>query len=313
MFLSPYQTSPCRDFILTKTVEEVMVARIDGALLRENWPIEMVGPASVDVPIFTQPLTRLEFGTRKDVPEVVFDARSMLRLGRPGDNKPYVVTNYSEMEFTLNRTRLLTYWLSDGFDKLDMLRAGDLVPLAFIQWISRTLAGRLHLDPEHQMQIEVISAFYYCALHYEERMFDDQVRSKVAQQIARWTRVPAQKVFEITDQVPYLANIKDFVDALKKNVATVRMEQLSVAFLYALLGGGWFGANRNEIVCVALEHPPTWVALVYTSLQQRGYRNATIAKVVEKATRGGNDKDFVKSLQFMMRELTSMDRPIPSY
>lgn len=309
MFLSPYQTSPCRDFRLEKIVSEVMIARIDGALLRENWPIEMVGPSSPEVPIFTQPLTKLEFGNRKDVPEVVFDARSMMRLGRANDNKPYVVSNYAEMEFTLNRCRLLTYWLSDGFDKLDMLRAGDLVPIAWNHWISRTLSGRLGLDPEHQMFIEVAAAFYYCALHYEERLFDEQARTKSVQQISRWTRVPAQRVFEITDQIGYIADIKGFVETLKKVVPSSRMEQVSVAFLYALLGNGWFGANRNEIVCVALEHPPTWVALVYSSLQQRGYRNATISKVVEKATRGGNDKDFIKSLQFMMRELTDLATP----
>lgn len=301
MILSPYQSTPCKDYDLGKIVREVIAERIDGKVLLENHPIEMIGPESTEVPIFTQPLTRYEFGDRRDAPQVVFDARALIRTTRGGDT-PYTVSNYNEMEVMLTRARLQLFWQDPDQAKLDLVRAGDLPAITFINWLSKSLVGKLGLDPEHQMIISAVTGYYYGCLYYSEAEFDERAKTRLAQQISRWTRIIPADVLRITDPLNYLANIRDYITAIQACVTSSRVSQLSIGLLYALTGGAWYGGNSREVVAVSLEHPPTWLALVFSALQLRGYRSALLAKVVQMAVRGGNDRDLVKNLSFLLKD-----------
>ena len=61
------------------------------------------------------------------------------------------------------------------------------------------------------------------------------------------------------------------------------------------MGNTWFGANAKEILAVALEHPPTWLSLVYIALKERSYKNTSLAKIALRyaLNKGGND--FIRS------------------
>jgi hypothetical protein len=296
MFNSPYQTTPCKGYKLDPIVNAVMGERIEGNLITLRDQIELVSPASPNVPAFTQLLTKYEFADRRDKPQIVVDARSLLRLNRGGDD-PYTVSNYSEMELQETRAAIQLFWQSENNSRTDLLRTGDLPAVAFINWISRSISGKLGLDPEQQMEITIITAYYYSNLFYCAEEFDDNTKLKIAQSIARWTRIPAEKVLDITDNIGYLANIVDYIAAVRANVHTTRIEHLELGFLYAMLGGSWFGSGSSrETVCVALEHPPTFLALILASLNSRSYRNATLAKVVLMAVKGGNDRDFIRGI-----------------
>lgn len=303
MFQSPYQTTPCKYSKTESIVNEIIKERIDSKLIEQRPQIEMVGPLSTSVPVFTQPLTKFEMGDRKNAPAIVLDARGMLRYNRTGD-QPYSVSNYGEMELQELRAQLQLLWQDEAANKTDLLRSGDLPAIAFVNWVSRSIASKLGLDPEQQMVLAVVTGYYYINLFYEAAEFDDQTKMKAIQSIVRWTRIPADKVLEITDPLGYLANIQEFIGVVRQTLDSVRVEHLELGFLYALLGGSWFGSNSRETVCVALEHPPTFLALVFTALNTRSYRNATLAKVVTMAIKGGNDKEFVRSLSF----LTSSER-----
>jgi hypothetical protein len=300
MFNSPYGTTPCKDYKIDAIVDAVMAERIDGALVTLRDRMELVGPASANVPVFTQPLTVFEFGDRKDKPQIVIDARSLLRLTRGGD-QPFTVSNFSEMELQESRAALQLFWQNPSNNKTDLLRAGDLPAITFVNWISRSVAGKLGLDPEQQMVLAIVTAYYYSCLFYQFDEFDDNTKLRIANSIARWTRIPADKVLEVTDELGYLANVREYIGAVRKCVVTTRIEHFELGFLYAMLGGSWFGSGSSrETVCISLEHPPTFIALVLASLNSRSYRNATLAKVVLMAVKGGNDRDFVRGIQSIL-------------
>jgi hypothetical protein len=295
MHYSPYQTTPCKAYDLTAIVREVIAERIDGKLISNHPQIEMVGPLSPAVPIFTQPLTIFEFGDRKSKPDLVFDARSILRINR-GGSTPYTVSNFVDMELQETRASLQLYWQNKDSSKTDLLRSGDLPAITFVNWISRSVSGKLGFDPEQQMVLAVVTAYYYSNLYYGPQEFNDNVKLKIAQSIARWTRIPADKVLEITDKLGYLNDIKEYISAVKSCLDSTRVDHLDLGFLYTMLGGSWLSNNGRETVCVALEHPPTFLSLVLASLNSRSYRNAMLAKVVLMAVKGGNDNDFVRSI-----------------
>lgn len=301
MFLTPYQTTPCKDYNLRNTIAELLLGKVDGKLTEPNPGIYLATPALGSVPLFTQPITRIEMDRRMDVPEIIVDGRALLKPnGREGG---WQVSNHTEMDFQLLRARVLKLWISDGFDKQDLLRVGDFAPIVFINWVSKSLSSKLGLDPQQYLNTSIVVGYYYACLHHEELHFGEDQKMKIASQISRWTRMPVPNVLTVVDQLGYLNNIKDLVDALKAHSGSARMEQLSAGLIYALLGGSWFGSNSRETVAVALEHPPTFVAFVKAALELRSYKNAVLSKVATLAVRGGNDKEFLKNLNFLLNSI----------
>ncbi|MNH46795.1 hypothetical protein D3C79_1097310 [compost metagenome] len=56
-------------------------------------------------------------------------------------------------------------------------------------------------------------------------------------------------------------------------------------------------------MAVALEHLPTFLAMVYMSLLDRSYRNSGVAKVVLQADRSGAGKSFILNLSRLIEAL----------
>lgn len=295
MFLSPYKTTPCKDYILKDIVSELLLGKVEGMLMDQGNGVWLVTPALNTVPIFTQPITRIEMNNRQDVPPVIVDGRALLRQNREGG---WLVANHTELQFQNLRGQLQILWMQEGFDKLDLLRIGDLPATVFTNWVSKSLSSKLGLDPQQYLNTSVVVAFYYACLHYDEAHFGEDDKLRIASQIARWTRIPVPSVLSIVDQLSYLENIKALVEALKQYSGSARMEQLSAGLVYALLGGSWF--NNRETVSVALEHPPTFVAFVKAAIELRSYKNTVLAKVTQLAIKGGNDKEFIKNLNFLL-------------
>lgn len=303
MFLSPYQTTPCKDYNLKEIIKELLLSKIDGYLLDRGDGIYLTTPVMAQLPIFTQPITRVEMDNRADAPAVIIDGRTLLRENRTGHgDERWNVSNVSEYEFQMMRAKLQQLWMRDSFDKLDLLRIGDLGAVTFVNWVTKSLSSKLGLDPQQYLNSSIIVAYYYACLHYEKAHFGEDEKMKISSQVARWTRVPAANVIALVDQLDYLGNIKDLVECLKVHSGSMRLNQLSAGLIYALLGGSWFGNNSRETVAVSLEHPPTFTALMKAALELRSYKNAMLSKVAALQTRGGNDAEYLKNLNFLINK-----------
>jgi len=300
MFVTPYQTTPCKDYNLKNILAEVITEKNMGNLIQLERGIAMVGSGSTNIPIFTQPLSWVDFD-RSDVPNVLFDARGFMSMTR-GEATPWRITNHTEYEFQMLRAKIQNEWQSGTFDRLDYLRCGDIAPQVFINWISKNIGTRLGLDPLQVSEIMTLVGLYYIALFYQADEFDETVKMKAVGQINRWTKIPTQIIMPLVDGQEYIADLPGLVAALKKTVQSPRMEQVSVGLLYAMLGGSWFGANSKETVAVALEHPPTFITLLYSAINARSYRNTVLGKVSQLATRAGNDREFTKNLTFLINK-----------
>lgn len=306
MILSPYQSSVCKRYSLDKIINQIMVERLNIGLYDRYTGIGVVTPRAMEVPVFTQPLTRLETG-RTDHQDVILDGRTWLREAKIDGEYKYSINAHGEADLNILRARLQVLWMSDGFQKNDLRNVGDLAAIAFIDWISSTVANKLGLDLEKRLRLSVVVGYYYGCLFVAPNEFNDANQAKIAKVVARWVRTDINTVFTMIDGLQYLNDIDDFVAAIQKVVESSRTDQINVGLLYALLNSGWFGTNAQEMVSVALEHPPTWVALVYTSLKDRGYKKSRIAQTVLNSVRGGNDRDFLKGVDYLVKEFTQFD------
>ena len=299
-----YETLPCAGYQLEGIVKAIKLAKTDGSLL----PLELsdgtvigrcflVTPAAKEVPPFAHPIQ-----IHEQMPNgfhtfyIVADARGFMRMDSFGK---YKITARSEYDFTVMRTYLQKLW-TDGHPS-DLLNCGTIQLAAFTRWVSESIAQRLGLEPLAQMRATAIAGMYYLSLF---KATTDDIREdqlKMATQVAKATYIPLDKILEIVEGLDPMTCLKDFCDRLASHGQTIRLEKMNPALLYGILCGGWFGANAREIVAVALEHPPTWAALLYTAITDRGYRNCAIARYVEAVNKGDAGRTFTYNLARLPR------------
>lgn len=297
MFNTPYDTTPLKDHRLENIMSELLMAKIDGSVVELD---EMPGvfilnsQSSKLVPIFTQPLTSLQLGERAGDIKVVFDGRALTRVDGEGRMR---ITNTTDYDLQKRRASLLMHWINPSFDRRELLRAGDFSFLVFTTWITRTLTSKFALDGLQSMNVNIITGWYYICQFVSYNDFDDETREWMNGTIQRWTRIPYDKVVEVTTNLNHMDDIKDYIEGLKKASGTVRFDAFSFGVLYALLGSGWFGPNSRETVCVALEHPPTFIALLVSAVQLKSFKSTVISKVAISVNIKTKSTDWVRNIE----------------
>jgi hypothetical protein len=293
MLTSPYQTTICAIYQPDRLVNAVKRADIEYPLPELVTPAGntiqnafFVTPRDVhdDVPAFTQ---MLNLGTDTK-PKLVIDARPYMRWDNRMDT--YRLTAENDYSFQCARVAL-TVALMDGDSRM-LNRMGDIPVKVFVRWITLTLAQRFNLPLENQLTLSVICAYYYYGMISDSPELDEEERTRLAPFVSRVTMVPANQVLEIADRLQPMRNAGDLAVQLSTNGGTIRLGQLKFVDLFTLLASSWVGVNSRENVGVALEHIPTFIAMIYAALGDRSYRKTVMTKRAETVARPNDVKQF---------------------
>jgi UDP-N-acetylmuramate-alanine ligase len=110
-----------------------------------------------------------------------------------------------------------------------------------------------------------------------------------------------EKLFsETVDKVNDLRGINDFTDAIKAALENVRLNNFNLVVLLTLIRNTWYGNNSKDYIAASLEHVPTWLAIVYTALNEKTYKSSMVYKICEKTKKAGNVETFIKSFEDLM-------------
>lgn len=253
-------------------------------------PVFITGAESSEsnIPFFEHPLVIEKF---KNGNYICTDIRPCVRSNDSLGNNEVSVRNKTEFDFSVHRTILNMAWLNDEINqlKLNLGFAGTV----FAALLSETISKRFALDARDQIIISIIAHFYYQSLFYSVDKFEEEMLQKFAVHTIKATKAPSQLVLEIFDKIGYISNINDFCTSVKEITGNIRLESLNFALLLTMVSNSWFSTNAANLLAVALEHPPTWIAIVQASLTERGYRNSLIAKIAERFGKNNNDKEFM--------------------
>lgn len=272
-------------------------------LISNHYPSEAV------IPYFTHPLV-VELGTLKvqnKTKLLCTDVRpfaSVNKNGVRGSEDQFIVKNKMEFDLAKIRTVLNLIWITE---KQLKLREISFVPLAvYCSWISESVSRRFALDPKDQYKLAIIAGVFYQTLFSDSNILEDDVnKNKVAAAVMRATKASGKDVYEVIEQIEELNNLKDFCSNVRKILDNPRLQDFSEGMIITLLGTSWFGTNAKEMLAVALEHPPTWLAIVYSSFVERSFKNSTIAKISERYGLNKGQNDFTKALITLVSEYTA--------
>lgn len=223
-----------------------------------------------DIAGFTQ---CVDIGTTQD-PLWVLDARPYMRWDRREDSYRLVAEN----DFAFQCVRLALTQVAQTGDRAAFYRLGDLPGKAFIRWLGQALSQRFNLSLEHQIRVAVIIGFYYYTQMSKSLHLEGEKLILRAKHVARLTGVLPSVALELGEQLGNLATGTDLAQQLAAHSGSVRLQGLKFTDLYTIVSASWIGVHARENVGVALEHIPTWVAMVYASLDEKSYRKTIISQ-----------------------------------
>jgi hypothetical protein len=293
LFYTAYDTTACGGYVLDTLAASHNATVIHGQYLRDNGSniIEIQGGATMAnvVPEFAHPFA-LELDGEKLIAIDVRPFGSFDRL-----KGAFVVRNSIEYGLLLRRAQLNDIWLNED---PSLLR--DVSPVAmnfFANWIGENVARRFALDPREQLNLAILAAFHYLSLFTDAAFMDDAMRMKMTTQISRSMRCSAEDVLGVLDdQTRPCHSIADFCSFASGATGSVRLQGFNPGVLISIIKGTWFGVNAQEMLAVALEHPPTWLALLMAAHVERTYKNSGLAKLVERQAHKEPNKQFLRAV-----------------
>jgi hypothetical protein len=225
-----------------------------------------------------------------------------------GDLNEVQVRNYAEYNLMKQRVILNLAWLNNDSNQLknSLSFAEDV----FAAWVSEAIAKRYALDAGDQMTLTILAHYYYQSLFYPEDKIEEETLQKIVVHTMKATKVGNKEIFAIYDQIKQMRSIDDFCLEVKRILNNVRLEELNTGMLITMLGNTWYSQNNKEIIAVALEHPPTWIAVVLAATNERGFKNSRVGKLAEAYGKGEKAKLFNQAYKVLESSyLETPDKP----
>lgn len=263
-------------------------------------PLFIIGhtPSQANIEMFTHPLL-LNY---KNEDYLCTDIRLYVKQDTQPENITENIRNLTQYNFCKSRAILNLVWLNDRPTVLRSMFA--FANNVFTMWLSETIAKVYNLDFNERSIIAAITSIYYQTLFLEDSKFTEEQKLLLVKNASNFTSIPSNNLFLLIDKIEKLDDINDYCKAISSIVENVRLKDFNLAMLLTIIANSWYGFNAKEIVSVALEHPPTWIAIVYTSLSDKTYKNSSISIFADKLSKRGNSDEFMKNYLSLVNENT---------
>ena len=246
--------------------------------------------SEAQIPAFTHPIAFLNY-EGKDY--LCTDIRMFIRKGTPPDDIESGIRNKSEVDFSVSRSILNLAWITGGVNEIkNSLRWAAKV---YSTMVASVIARENNLDYRDETLVVIAAEYYYRTLFISQEKITEEQKEDLAIHTIKSTQAPAELVHRVFDNMPDFSNIREWCVALGKVVENPRLENFNYGLLLELLRNAWLYTDGKRIMAVALEHPPTWCAMVYCSIVDRGLRNSMVARFSDTLGKRGVADDYKRA------------------
>ena len=212
------------------------------------------------------------------------------------------VRNRVDFNFAKSRHVLNLAWLSGqvGHIKNGLKFASEV----YASLISQTISRAFGLDFENQLRIQIAAHHYYNCQFTNDNVIDDDTLLQWSSHIIESTKSNSSIVMEVLKQMKVCTNLNDFCLEITRICDNQRLRGFNQVALITLLKATWFGTDAKNIIGVMLEHPPTWVAVLYAVINSRTFKRSDIFTHAERLGGRGKVKDFIVSYADLVNQYT---------
>jgi hypothetical protein len=313
-----YETTACAGFRMASIVDAILEAQVRDHLTTADSVayVDASTGASGQIKAFKHAVyihkatnPRDWGGARADNqdPILAMDVRACGRFDAKTGR--FKITNSTMYKNLVYRAALSSVWLTNGASAFR-----NITPMAtsvFASWLAEAIGFRYNLDPKSKIDLMIVAGIFYQSNHVEGIEFDKGNEQRYLSAIANSIRVPVSDVARVYQQTQAINSIEEFCSKAKTVLGNVRLENLNAGVLIALMGSTWAGDNAPELTAVALEHPPTWISLVYEAATNMALKKVGLSKIVERRQYVEGIDRLAQMLRTLAPDSTALIENIP--
>lgn len=227
-----------------------------------------------------------------------------------GDARPYTAASRSEagrsrivntMEFEQLRVLMAAgiNWTNKGTQTINNI--GQVAAQVYCRWIERVLRKKFALAPMPSLKIRVLAAYFYQCLFLDDKELNESQRRIMAVMACRASGSDYDAYSSMLEGLGMIDGLDEFVGVIKRVVDdAIQLDNLDSGVVIELMMSTWFGHTGRALAAAAIEHPPTFVSMLYMSFGQQGYRKAVLSQISEdfRGHKGGNE--FIRNMQLQL-------------
>lgn len=204
----------------------------------------------------------------------------------------------------VKQAALMELWQEDASH---LMALSDLPLFVFGHWLGEAISKRKSLNPSDNLTVVTACAWYFTCLFNDldinSVMDDESELYAIAGRISRTTYNKSERTIEIMEQMGELRSIHDLVEGLK-SLGILRLQDLNIGLLVSWVGNSWFGSTASsELVGIALEYPPYFIAMLHTATQENTYRRTVFNDIALRKRRGDTIRSFDIALRSTLATL----------
>lgn len=247
-------------------------------------PVMVYGMTDVekDIQVFNHPLVNLKNDW------IALDLRQVVSLDR--ETGKLRIRSEGEYQLFVQRFILSGMWATG---KQSAVYAFKFPHIVYGEFVSASLARKFGLHMGDQIRLKVLACLYYASLFTEQLTDDDLDKLRIRLKNEVLVDDILDDIFKERD---LMTSLDGFGQACYNVTGNIRLKHLDYNVLVTVFSTSWFGLNAKEMILLAMDHPPTWCALVYSCLTQRSFKNSGLAKTVEQKDKKDAGKEFLDEL-----------------
>lgn len=208
------------------------------------------------------------------------------------------IKNLTEFTFCKNRAILNQFWVNGEIDNVK--HASFFASMVFTNLLAETISKIYYLDYKDQIKLSIATSVFYQTLFLDVKELNELDKQRIATHTIKATSAPSELVFECIDKLPLMSNLDSYCDAVKELLENIRLKDFNLAMLLTIIRNSWYGTNAKELIAIALEHPPTWIAMVYAAITEKTYTNSSVSKIAERLSKRGQSEEFIKNIKSLV-------------
>ena len=213
------------------------------------------------------------------------------------------IRNIPEFNFHKNRAILTMLWSTNK--TLEIQNTLFYANKIFCTLLANNITKAYNLDFRQKTIIEIITCFYYQNLFSNDLFNDeDEIMASIIHTI-KVINAPDLLVKQVYESIPkshnkpILNNINEYCSTIKKVLDDRKLNNFELSSLLTIISSSWYGTGYKELLGCGLEHPPTWIVVVETCINNKGYKATTIANLINNSKKDDQDT-FIKNINVLL-------------
>lgn len=254
-----------------------------------------------DLPVWNHPLFIVDFrGSKK----IFVDMRPFVKPKKDVEiiNINSIVTNKLGFDFTIIR---VVYMVLLFKDKNSISSISNSLAIAFSKWVSSSIKSALYLDIESVIKLEILTLHYILCKFVDNKLDGDEI-DNIYFKISKLHKALKGNVKYVRETCIGIntnpIDVVDLANNIRIAIKNPLVKDMTSAMIYNILSTTWYGVNSSENITMSLEHIPTLIAIIGTSLENKALKHNRISNILNDNKRSIGGDELMKNIYLTVKD-----------